>query len=142
MYSDKDIYLMDDPISALDSTVRQRIMKNLIMGHLKFKTRILVTHAIEFVHLADRIVIMDKGKIQAMGSYDQLIQQSNAIFSNLLKLHNANESTMVGGGSDSIIELETSRLSVSRRIQINTSFSSSSFIGSQMDSDEVELQFS
>lgn len=63
VYADKDIYLMDDPISALDACVRKRIMKNVILGSLKEKTRILVTHAIDFIHLADRIFIMKGGRI-------------------------------------------------------------------------------
>ena len=63
---------MDDPISALDANVRKKIFMNLIMGYLKDKTRILVTHAIEFIHLADRIVIMEKGRIIANDTYINL----------------------------------------------------------------------
>ena len=39
---------------------------------LKEKTRILVTHAIDFLHLADKVVIMDDGKINASGSFESL----------------------------------------------------------------------
>ena len=39
---------------------------------LKEKTRILVTHAIDFLHLADKVVIMDDGKIDASGSFESL----------------------------------------------------------------------
>ena len=63
---------MDDPISALDANVRKKIFMNLIMGYLKDKTRILVTHAIDFIHLADRIVIMEKGRIIANDTYINL----------------------------------------------------------------------
>ena len=54
---------MDDPISALDANVRKAIFKEVFQKILKDKTRILVTHAVDFVHLADKIVIMDKGRI-------------------------------------------------------------------------------
>ena len=67
---------MDDPISALDAHVRKLIIKNVILGKLKNKTRILVTHAIDFVHYADSIIIMDKGRISAQGTFDEL--QENA----------------------------------------------------------------
>jgi len=40
-------------------------MKNVVNGMLKDKTRILVTHAIDFLHMADTIIMMDKGKITA-----------------------------------------------------------------------------
>ena len=69
VYQDKDIYLLDDPISALDAHVRLNIMKNVVNGLLKDKTRLLVTHSIDFIHMADRIVMMDQGKITAQGTY-------------------------------------------------------------------------
>ena len=56
---------MDDPISALDAHVRKQVFLQAFQGILKEKTRILVTHAIDFVHLADRVVIMKKGRVQA-----------------------------------------------------------------------------
>ena len=72
VYQEKDIYLLDDPISALDAHVRMNIMKNVVNGMLKDKTRILVTHAIDFLHMADRIIMMDKGRITAQGTYEEL----------------------------------------------------------------------
>lgn len=69
VYANQDTILMDDPISALDANVRKRIFKEVFIGICKEKTRVLVTHAIDFVHLSDRIVIMKNGKISAMGSY-------------------------------------------------------------------------
>lgn len=65
VYQDKDIYLLDDPISALDAHVRKNIINNVINGVMANKTRVLVTHAIDFIHLADHIIMMDKGKITA-----------------------------------------------------------------------------
>ena len=48
VYSNTDIILMDDPVSALDSNVKKSIFENLFLSELKDKTRILVTHAVEF----------------------------------------------------------------------------------------------
>lgn len=48
IYSDHDIYLFDDPISAVDIHVGKFLMHECIKGYLKNKTRILVTHAINF----------------------------------------------------------------------------------------------
>lgn len=73
VYAQRDIYLMDDPISALDANVRKKIFMNVIMDHLAGKTRLLVTHAIDFVHLADKIIFMDKGRIVDQGTFEQLI---------------------------------------------------------------------
>ena len=65
VYSNKEIYLMDDPISALDAHVRKQIIKNVYFGILKNTTRILVTNAIDFLGQADHIVMMEQGKIKA-----------------------------------------------------------------------------
>jgi ABC-type multidrug transport system fused ATPase/permease subunit len=58
---------MDDPISALDANVRKKIFKHVFMGGLKDKTRILVTHAIEFLKHASTIVVVKNGQIAAQG---------------------------------------------------------------------------
>ena len=49
---------MDDPISALDADVRKKVFSEVFVGLMKDKTRILVTHAVDFIHLADHIIIM------------------------------------------------------------------------------------
>jgi len=72
VYKRPDIILMDDPISALDTHTRKQIFKDVFQGLLKDSTRVLVTHAVDFVHLADKIIIMDQGKITAQGTYEEL----------------------------------------------------------------------
>lgn len=72
VYSGRDTFLMDDPISALDANVRKKVFLNVILSYLSTKTRVLVTHAIDFIHLADRIVVMDKGRISASGTFEEL----------------------------------------------------------------------
>ena len=72
VYSGWDIVLMDDPVSALDSNVKHKIFQKIFWGELKHKTRILITHAVEFLNLADRIVIMEKGKVKHIGTFENL----------------------------------------------------------------------
>ena len=72
VYKRPDLIIMDDPISALDTHTRKKVFDQVFQGLLKDRTRILVTHAAEFMHLADKVVIMDKGKIIAQGTYDEL----------------------------------------------------------------------
>ena len=52
LYSNKDIYLLDDILSAVDVDVGKFIMKETIMGYLKRKTVIMPTHAISYLDLA------------------------------------------------------------------------------------------
>lgn len=71
---DKDIYLLDDPLAAVDSDVAEHLMKKCIMELLRGKTRILCTHRIEFVDRADVVVLMDDGMIIKTGRNKTLAQ--------------------------------------------------------------------
>ena len=75
LYADKDIYIFDDPISALDANVGMKVMQNCIIKHLKGKTRILVTHALQYISFSDRIMYMNKGEIKWIGTYDEIKEQ-------------------------------------------------------------------
>jgi ABC-type bacteriocin/lantibiotic exporter with double-glycine peptidase domain len=70
VYADKEIILMDDPISALDANVKKKIFTNVFTGELRGKTRILVTHAVDFLHLVDKIILLKDGEIILTGSYE------------------------------------------------------------------------
>ncbi len=52
---------MDDPLSALDSHVKMKIVDELFLVELKGKTILLVTNAIDILHKVDRIFFMEKG---------------------------------------------------------------------------------
>ena len=59
------------------------------MGELKDKTRILVTHAIDFLHVADQIIVMKKGHVVLDGTFESL--KDNAYLVKILKIHNHNK---------------------------------------------------
>ena len=73
IYAEKEIFLLDDPVSALDTDVRKNIFHRVFNGLLKEKTRVLVTHAVEFLHLADKVIVMEGGEIVANGTYEEVI---------------------------------------------------------------------
>ncbi len=75
MYCENNIYILDDPISALDAHVGKNIMHNCIINYLKGKTRILATHALQYTSFADRIYYMKNGVIKWEGTYKELIKQ-------------------------------------------------------------------
>uniref|UniRef100_A0AAQ5ZAV3 ATP-binding cassette, sub-family C (CFTR/MRP), member 3 n=1 Tax=Amphiprion ocellaris TaxID=80972 RepID=A0AAQ5ZAV3_AMPOC len=80
LYSDAEVYLLDDPLSAVDAHVSKHIFDNLIgpEGVLKGKTRILVTHGISFLPQVDNIMVMVDGRVSEMGSYQELLKQNGA----------------------------------------------------------------
>uniref|UniRef100_A0A3B3Y3I8 ATP-binding cassette, sub-family C (CFTR/MRP), member 3 n=1 Tax=Poecilia mexicana TaxID=48701 RepID=A0A3B3Y3I8_9TELE len=80
LYSDAEVYLLDDPLSAVDAHVSKHIFDNLIgpEGLLKGKTRVLVTHGISFLPQVDNIVVMVEGRVSEMGSYQELLKQNGA----------------------------------------------------------------
>uniref|UniRef100_A0A670IZ84 ATP binding cassette subfamily C member 3 n=1 Tax=Podarcis muralis TaxID=64176 RepID=A0A670IZ84_PODMU len=80
VFSEADVYLLDDPLSAVDSHVAKHIFDKVIgpEGMLKGKTRILVTHSINFLPQVDHIVVLIDGKVSEMGSYQELLQQNQA----------------------------------------------------------------
>ena len=75
VYSNQDIYLLDDPLSAVDSHVGKHIFEQVIgpRGLLKNKTRILVTNSVAFLNQMDYIVVMKNGRISEAGSYKELL---------------------------------------------------------------------
>uniref|UniRef100_A0A3P9QDA4 ATP-binding cassette sub-family C member 10 n=1 Tax=Poecilia reticulata TaxID=8081 RepID=A0A3P9QDA4_POERE len=72
-YMDKEIYLLDDPLAAVDTDVAEHLMKKCILGLLRGKTRILCTHRIEFVDRADMVVLMDNGTIIKTGTPAEIL---------------------------------------------------------------------
>merc|ERR1719242_1530832 len=74
VYSDADIYIFDDPLSAVDSHVAQHIFTECIANHLlkRGKTVILATHAIAFLESADNIIVMEEGKVILQGTLKDL----------------------------------------------------------------------
>jgi ABC-type multidrug transport system fused ATPase/permease subunit len=75
MYRNPDILLLDDPISALDSQVGRLVFESGIMGYLKDKTVLLVTHQLFLLPDVDHIVVLEKGKVVEQGSFKELSEK-------------------------------------------------------------------
>ncbi|PHH65007.1 hypothetical protein CDD81_3644 [Ophiocordyceps australis] len=75
IYFNADIVLMDDPLSAVDAHVGRHIFDQAILGLLGNKCRILATHQLWVLSRCDRIVWMEKGRVQAIDSFDKLMSE-------------------------------------------------------------------
>ncbi|XP_057391654.1 ATP-binding cassette sub-family C member 3 [Balaenoptera acutorostrata] len=86
VYSDADIFLLDDPLSAVDSHVAKHIFDRVIgpEGVLAGKTRVLVTHGISFLPQTDFVIVLADGQVSEIGTYAALLQR-NGSFANFLR---------------------------------------------------------
>nr|XP_055221290.1 ATP-binding cassette sub-family C member 6 isoform X2 [Gorilla gorilla gorilla] len=81
VYRKAAVYLLDDPLAALDAHVGQHVFNQVIGpgGLLRGTTRILVTHALHILPQADWIIVLANGAIAEMGSYQELLQRKGAL---------------------------------------------------------------
>ena len=96
LYSDSDIYLLDDPISAVDIHVARFIIKECFLKYLKGKTIIVNTHALYFLKYMDYLYVLDKGRIVQHGQYDILTSspEFKEVYDKIMKhFHEEQEAT-------------------------------------------------
>uniref|UniRef100_A0A0E0PDB5 ABC transporter C family member 13 n=1 Tax=Oryza rufipogon TaxID=4529 RepID=A0A0E0PDB5_ORYRU len=106
VYEDADIYLFDDPFSAVDAHTGSQLFKDCLMGILKDKTILYVTHQVEFLPTAD--LILD-GNIVQKGKFDELLQQ-NIGFEAIVGAHSqALESVINAESSSRVTSTENSK---------------------------------
>ncbi|XP_067135106.1 ATP-binding cassette sub-family C member 4-like [Centruroides vittatus] len=72
LYVDADIFLLDDPLSAVDVPVGKHIFEKCIMEYLKEKICILVTHQVQFLNSASKVLVLCKGKCEYIGNYNEM----------------------------------------------------------------------
>ena len=72
-YAGADVYLLDDPLSAVDSHVARHLFEQCIVGALSGSSRVLVTHKLELLPHADHVVVMRDGRAVFQGTYKELL---------------------------------------------------------------------
>ncbi|WOL16121.1 hypothetical protein Cni_G24903 [Canna indica] len=87
IYNNSDIYLLDDPFSAVDAHTGARLFKECLMGLLSNKTVIYVTHQLEFVHAADLILVLREGMVVQSGKYEDLMKDTKGEFVQQIAAH-------------------------------------------------------
>ncbi|KAF7283323.1 ATP-binding cassette sub-family C member 4-like [Rhynchophorus ferrugineus] len=87
VYREADIYLLDDPLSAVDAHVAKHLFEGCVQGYLRGKTRILVTHQVQFLQGADLIVVLNNGRIEQMGTYDKLQEELSVLSREIEQQH-------------------------------------------------------
>ncbi|KAM3834514.1 ATP-binding cassette sub-family C member 5 isoform 3-T3 [Vipera latastei] len=86
LYSDKSIFILDDPLSALDAHVGNHIFNSAIRKHLRTKTVLFITHQLQYLVDCDEVIFMKEGGITERGSHEDLMNLNGdyaAIFNSL-----------------------------------------------------------
>ncbi|XP_038067188.1 ATP-binding cassette sub-family C member 9-like [Patiria miniata] len=83
VYSGRDIVILDDPLSALDVHVGSHVFRKAIVGNLlkKKRTVVLVTHQLQYLHHAHKIIVMKDGKIAYQGTLQDIIDEAPELYS-------------------------------------------------------------
>ena len=71
MYADPDVYLLDDPLSAVDVKVGEHIFEQRICKLLRDKIKVLVTHEKRYMVAADQVLVLDNGSVIKRGSFSE-----------------------------------------------------------------------
>eukprot|EP00672_Neobodo_designis_P009213 CAMPEP_0174878814 /NCGR_PEP_ID=MMETSP1114-20130205/82947_1 /TAXON_ID=312471 /ORGANISM="Neobodo designis, Strain CCAP 1951/1" /LENGTH=1291 /DNA_ID=CAMNT_0016114203 /DNA_START=29 /DNA_END=3901 /DNA_ORIENTATION=- len=79
VYSDRDIVVMDDPLSAVDPHVCGALFHSCIRTALSGKTRVLVTHQQQFLEWADQVVVVAERRVVFRGTYAEMQKSEEAL---------------------------------------------------------------
>ena len=87
VYADADLYLLDDPLSAVDFKVGQHIFKTCINDLLGDKTRVLTSHQEQHMREADEVIVLYKGRVLEKGSFNELQEKGVVLNTTVEKLY-------------------------------------------------------
>ncbi|CAG9312990.1 unnamed protein product [Blepharisma stoltei] len=106
LYSNKDIMLLDDPLSAVDAKVSSSIFKNCIKEFLKDHAVILISHHIHLIPEADKILVLSQGKQIFFGEYQEFQERHDIshYVGELNTLKNAKENWDIKSNNELMIE--------------------------------------
>jgi len=75
LYQQADVYLLDDPLSAVDAIVGRHLFDKAIgpKSMIRHATRLLVSHSLAFIAESDLIVVLEERRVKRIGTYRELV---------------------------------------------------------------------
>lgn len=110
LYQNADIYLLDDPFSAVDAQTATSLFNEYVKDALSGKTVLLVTHQVDFLPAFDSVLLMSDGEILHIGSYNELMSSSKE-FQDLVHAHKET------AGSERLMEVSVPKGREVRKIE-------------------------
>ncbi|VAI82602.1 unnamed protein product [Triticum turgidum subsp. durum] len=106
LYQNADIYLLDDPFSAVDAHTATSLFNDYVMGILSDKTVLLVTHQVDFLPVFDSILLMLDGEVIRSAPYQDLLADCQQ-FMDLVNAHNdtVSDSNLSSMASQRVMEI-------------------------------------
>lgn len=130
VYEDADVYLFDDPLSALDNEVGFKVFRDCILHALRKKTRILVTHNLNVLPDVDRIVLMDHTngrngcRILDQGSLQDLLARGHDLTRFVKAAESSSSSSDLKSGDDALLAASDDNLTLESSSAVSASPSS------------------
>uniref|UniRef100_I3J4R6 ATP-binding cassette sub-family C member 5 n=1 Tax=Oreochromis niloticus TaxID=8128 RepID=I3J4R6_ORENI len=109
IYSNRDIFLLDDPLSAVDAHVGKHIFEECIKKELQGKSIILVTHQLQYLEFCDDILVLEDGEVQETGNH-QALMNANGRYAQLISNYQMEESKQM---EDEVMSLDPANLNES-----------------------------
>ncbi|KAJ6769216.1 ATP-BINDING CASSETTE SUB-FAMILY C [Salix koriyanagi] len=110
VYSNSDVYILDDPFSAVDAHTGAHLFKKCLLQLLSQKTVIYATHQLEFLDAADLVLVMKDGVIVQSGEYKDLIADPTGELVRQMAAHRISLDQVNPPQEDNPIARETSQL--------------------------------
>ncbi|PNJ89192.1 ATP-binding cassette sub-family C member 10 isoform X8 [Pongo abelii] len=79
VYQEKELYLLDDPLAAVDADVANHLLHRCILGVLSHTTRLLCTHRTEYLERADAVLLMEAGRLIRAGPPSEILPLVQAV---------------------------------------------------------------
>ncbi|KAG6461025.1 multidrug resistance-associated protein 4 isoform X1 [Manduca sexta] len=138
VYRQADIYLLDDPLSAVDAHVGRQLFDECINGYLRHTTRILVTHQLHYLKAADYIVIMNNGTVDASGTYEELLTSGKDFAKLLSSSQDENQDEAETEKPPPMSRRTSARLSTTRRPSLSESTTGYEVPAQEMEEEQRE----
>ncbi|XP_013873444.1 multidrug resistance-associated protein 9 isoform X2 [Austrofundulus limnaeus] len=114
VYSNKDIFLLDDPLSAVDVHVGKHIFEECIKKELRGKSVILVTHQLQYLEFCEEILVLEDGEIREAGDH-QTLMKADGRYAQMISNYQMEQSKTRKEDEEEVSPEETAELKEPRR---------------------------
>uniref|UniRef100_A0A4D5R9Z5 ABC protein, subfamily ABCC n=1 Tax=Scolopendra viridis TaxID=118503 RepID=A0A4D5R9Z5_SCOVI len=118
VYSNRDIYLLDDPLSAVDAHVGKHIFDQCVRGVLRGKSILFVTHQLQYLSSCDSVLLMKGGQIAEHGTHEELLAKDGEYAALIRTFHTEDGSVTKSDENHSSQSFETEENSSQRGKQL------------------------